>query len=158
MKLEHPIVPLVGRLLITYIFATSGIAKAFFWSSNVEYMSTRHLPMIPGLLAIAMIIELAGSVCLVTGYQARFAAFVMFWYTTAVTVLFHNYWAAGETMAGMQETHFRKNLAIMGGLLVLAYAGPGKWALGEHAARRNLLDATRDQASAQDSMTDLGTH
>jgi uncharacterized membrane protein YphA (DoxX/SURF4 family) len=31
---------------------------------------------------------------------------------------------------GMQETHFRKNLAIMGGLLMLAYSGPGKWALG----------------------------
>jgi putative oxidoreductase len=69
----------------------------------------------------------------VTGYQARIAAFVMFWYTTAVTLLFHNYWAANEAMAGMQETHFRKNLAIMGGLLMLAYSGPGKWALGRHA-------------------------
>jgi len=91
MKLEHPIVPLTGRLMITYIFATSGIAKVFSWSSNVEYMSTRHLPMIPVLLAIATVIELAGSVCLITGYQIRIAAFVMFLYTTVVTVLFHNY-------------------------------------------------------------------
>jgi putative oxidoreductase len=116
--------------MITYIFATSGIGKVFSWSDNVKYMSTRHLPMIPVLLAIAMVIELAGSICLITGYQARVAAFVMFLYTTAVTVLFHNYWAASQAMAGMQVTHFRKNLAIMGGLLVLAYSGPGKWALG----------------------------
>jgi uncharacterized membrane protein YphA (DoxX/SURF4 family) len=47
-----------------------------------------------------------------------------------VTVLFHNYWASSEMMAAMQETHFRKNLAIMGGLLMLSYCGPGKWALG----------------------------
>ena len=80
-----------------------------------------------------MVIEVAGSACLVTGYQARIAAFVLFWYTTAVTVLFHNYWAASEAMASMQETHFRKNLAIMGGLLMLAYSGPGKWALGRRA-------------------------
>jgi putative oxidoreductase len=46
-------------------------------------------------------------------------------------VLFHNYWAASAAMAGIQETHFRKNLAIMGGLLMLAYSGPGKWALGK---------------------------
>ena len=131
MKLEHPIVPLVGRLLITYIFATSGIAKVFSWSENVQYMSTRHLPMIPVLLAIATVIELVGSVCLMNGYQSRVAAFVMFLYTTAVTVLFHNYWAASGMLAGMQETHFRKNLAIMGGLLVLAYSGPGKWSLGK---------------------------
>ena len=132
MSLDHPIVPLLGRLMITYIFATSGVAKIFSWSDNVAYMSTRHLPLIPVLLAGALVIEVAGSLCLVTGYQARIAAFVMFWYTTAVTLLFHNYWAASEAIAGMQETHFRKNLAIMGGLLMLAYSGPGKWALGRH--------------------------
>jgi len=133
MILDHPVVPLLGRLMMAYIFATSGIAKIFGWSGNVAYMNTRHLPMIPLLLAAALVIEVAGSVCVVTGYQARIAAFVMFWYTTAVTVLFHNYWASSEAMAGMQETHFRKNLAIMGGLLMLAYGGPGKWALGRRA-------------------------
>ena len=116
--------------MMTYIFATSWIGKIFGWSGNVAYMSTRHLPMIPLLLAVAMVIEVGGSLCLVTGYEARIAAFVMFWYTTAVTILFHNYWASSEMMAAMQETHFRKNLAIMGGLLILAYSGPGKWALG----------------------------
>ncbi len=126
MILDHPVVPLLGRLMMTYIFATSGIAKIFDWPGNVAYMSTRHLPMIPVLLAAAMVIEVAGSV-------ARIVAFVMFWYTTAVTVLFHNYWAASDMMAAMQETHFRKNLAIMGGLLMLAYSGPGKWALGRRA-------------------------
>ena len=89
--------------------------------------------MIPLLLAAAMVIEVAGSVCLVTGYRVRLAAFVMFWYTTAVTVIFHNYWASSDMMAAMQETHFRKNLAIMGGLLMLTYSGPGKWALGRRA-------------------------
>jgi putative oxidoreductase len=133
MKLDHPVVPLLGRLMISYIFVTSGIAKVFSWSGNVAYMSTRHLPLIPVLLAAALVIELAGSACLVTGFQARVAAFVMFLYTTAVTVLFHNYWASSDMMAAMQETHFRKNLAIMGGLLMLAYSGPGKWALGRRA-------------------------
>jgi uncharacterized membrane protein YphA (DoxX/SURF4 family) len=64
-------------------------------------------------------------------YQIRIAAFVMFLYTTVVTVLFHNYWSASAAMAGRQETHFRKNLAIMGGLLMVAYGGGGKWALGK---------------------------
>lgn len=131
MKFDHPFIPLLGRLLIVYIFLTSGIAKVFSWPDNVAYMNTRHLPMIPVLLGIAAIIELGGSLSLITGYQARLAAVIMFAYLIAVTVLFHNYWAAEGHMAGMQETHFRKNLAIMGGLLMLAYAGPGRWALGD---------------------------
>lgn len=135
MNLQHPLVSFIGRLLIVYIFATSGIAKLFDWSGNVQYMSTRHLPLIPALLAIAMLIEIAGSICLVTGLYARVAAFVMFLYLTAVTVLFHNYWAFSGMLAGTQETHFRKNLAIMGGLLMIAAQGPGKWALGRKSAK-----------------------
>src|SRR5256886_9303410 len=112
MNLNNPVVPLLGRLMMTYIFATSGIGKIFGWSGNVAYMSTRHLPMIPLLLAVAMVIEVAGSLCLVTGYQARIAAFVMFWYTTAVTSLFHNYWASSEMMAALQETQDRESTRL----------------------------------------------
>ena len=39
MKLEHPLIPLTARLMITYIFATSGIGKVFSWSGDVQYMS-----------------------------------------------------------------------------------------------------------------------
>lgn len=130
MKLDHPIFPLLGRLMITYIFLTSGVAKVLDWSGNVQYMSTRHLPMIPVLLAVAAVVELGGSLSLVTGYQARLAGFIMATYTIVLTLLFHNYWASPAAVAGMQETHFRKNLAIAGGLLLLAYCGPGRWAVG----------------------------
>jgi putative oxidoreductase len=90
--------------------------------------------MVPLLLAVALVVEVVGSICLVTGFQARVAAFIMFLYLTAVTFIFHSYWNATEQMAGMQETHFRKNLAIMGGLLILAACGPGKWAIGRGKA------------------------
>jgi putative oxidoreductase len=130
MKFDHPILPLLGRLLMAYIFFTSGIAKVFSWDGNIQYMSTRHLPAIPVLLAIAAVIELGGTICLVTGYQARVAALVMFGYMIVLTLIFHNYWSLPGNMAGMQETQFRKNLAIAGGLLFLAYSGPGRWSLG----------------------------
>jgi putative oxidoreductase len=136
MKLNHPVIPLLGRLLMTYIFLTSGLAKVVDWPGSIAYMSTRHLPFIPLLLGIATVIELGGSLCLITGYQARLAALVMFVYLLAVTVLFHNYWAMRPEVAGMVETHFRKNLGIMGGLLMLVYSGPGAWALGGSADRR----------------------
>ena len=91
--------------------------------------------MIPVLLAVATVIEIGGSICLISGYRAREAAFIMFLYMLPLTLLFHNYWAASGMLAGAQETHFRKNLAIMGGLLMLAYAGPGPWSLGSAGKR-----------------------
>jgi putative oxidoreductase len=85
--------------------------------------------MVPVLLGIAMTIELAGSVCIVIGCHARVASFVMFLYTVVLTLLFHNFWAATGQLEGIEETHFRKNLAIMGGLLMLAYCGSGSWSV-----------------------------
>ena len=70
---------------MTYIFATTGVAKVFSSSGNVAYMNTRHLPFIPALLAVAAVVELGGSICLISGYQARIAAVVMFLYMIAVT-------------------------------------------------------------------------
>ena len=134
MNFRHPLIPLLGRLLMTYIYITSGLAKVLDWSGNVQYMGTRHLPLIPVLLAIAAVIEIGGSLCLITGYQARWAAFIMFGYTIVLTLIFHNYWSFSGMARGAQETHFRKNLAAAGGLLALTYGGPGRWALGEKSS------------------------
>jgi len=131
MKLDHPAITLLGRLLMVYIFLTSGVGKVFDWQGNVQYMNMRHLPMILVLLVLAAIVELGGSLCLITGFQARVAALIMSVYLAAVTLLFHNYWAFSGMLAATQETHFRKNLAIIGGLLIIASRGAGKWALGQ---------------------------
>jgi len=87
--------------------------------------------------------EVAGQICSVhrlvqavardrmTADQAATAA------TSAVTLVFHNYWAASEAMAGMQETHFRKNLAIMGGAILLYLTGGGRFSLDNWLRQSN---------------------
>lgn len=49
------------------------------------------------------------------GWQARVAAFVMFLYLAAVSVLLHNFWALHGPAAGGAQTQFLKNVGIMGG-------------------------------------------
>jgi len=123
-------VPLIGRLLLSVIFATSAISKSFGWAGNVEYMSSKHLPLIPLLLAAALLIEALGSLCLITGFAARPAATVMFLYMVPVTLLLHDF----------MGTQFQKNLGIMGGLLMVASFGPGRFALSAaYASRKRKL-------------------
>ena len=92
-------------------------------------MQSHHLPahLIASMLAIALLIEIAGVLCLIVGWQARAAAFVMFIYLGVVSVLLHNFWASQGATAGGMQTQFLKNLGIMGGLLMIAAHGPGKW-------------------------------
>lgn len=112
-------ISLLARWLITIIFATSAYSKIFGWSANIEYMHSKHMPAAAALLAVALVIEAAGSFCLITGFAARIAATVMFFYMIPVTFLLHEF----------MSVNFQKNLGVMGGLLLIAAFGPGRIAL-----------------------------
>jgi putative oxidoreductase len=83
------------------------------------------------MLGGALVIEFGGALCLIRGYQARIAGFVMAVYLTAATLIFHNYWIITNEMArAVMFMHFQKNLGLIGGLLMVAALGPGAFAIG----------------------------
>lgn len=96
-------------------------------------MQSHQLPtqLIAPMLGIALAIEAAGVFCLILGWRARAAAFIMFIYLGVVSVLLHNFWASQGASAGGMQTQFLKNLGIMGGLLMIAANGPGRWSVNE---------------------------
>ena len=112
-------IALLARWLISIIFVTSAYSKLFGWSANVEYLNSKHMPAVTLLLVVALIVEAAGSFCLITGLGARIAATVMFFYMIPVTFLLHEF----------MSVNFQKNLGIMGGLLMITAFGPGRIAL-----------------------------
>jgi len=63
---------------------------------------------------------------LLTGFQAKYAALAIVLWLIPVTLVFHHFWGIPDAQKQDQMVNFLKNLAIMGGLLVVAYASPGK--------------------------------
>ncbi len=133
-NLSQGLLPFAARLLISAIFVLGALGKITGWSGQAEYMASHGMRFIPPLLAAALVIEVLGVVALLTGYQARAAAFAMFLYLGIVSVMLHNFWALSGMSAGANQTAFMKNLGIMGGLLLISAFGPGRWAIG---ARRS---------------------
>jgi putative oxidoreductase len=129
--LSDAIFPLLARLLISAIFVQGALGKIMGWSGQASYMQSHQLPTqwIPAMLGVALLIEAGGVLCLLVGWKARAAAFVMFLYLGMVSVLLHNFWALHGASAGGMQTQFLKNAGIMGGLLMIASSGPGKWSL-----------------------------
>ena len=131
--LSDAVFPLIARLFISAIFVQGALGKIMGWSGQAAYMHSHNLPgpLIPAMLGIALVIEAAGVLCLIVGWQTRAAAFIMCLYLGVVSVLLHNFWAAQGIAAGGMQTQFLKNVGIMGGLLMIASHGPGKWAVDE---------------------------
>ena len=77
-------------------------------------------------LVITLLIEIGGGLMVLTGYKARYAALVIALWLIPVTLVFHHFWGIPAEQQQDQMVNFLKNVAIMGGLLVLAYANPEK--------------------------------
>jgi len=119
------VVALLGRTLVAVPFLVFGAVKITQFHGTAGYFAALKIPMPTIATVIVIIIEVLGGICLVVGFKARLWAWLMFLYLIPVTFMIHNYW----TYSGAQRTdeliHFYKNIAILGGLLLIAAFGPG---------------------------------
>ncbi len=127
--------PLAGRILMSVIFLISGFFKIGGYSQMVAYAASKGLPMAGVAIACAAVLELAGGLAILVGFQTKIVAWLLFLYLIPTTFVFHNFW----TMQGMDQQnnmiHFLKNVAIMGGLVILAANGPGPYSVDYSRAK-----------------------
>jgi len=127
-SLQNPL-SLAGRLLLALLFLPAGISKIGGFAGTVGYIASKGLPMPTAGAAIAVLVEVLGGLALIAGFGTRVAALVLAVFTLVATVFFHNYWAVPAEMQMVQQLMFFKNIAVVGGLLVLAAHGAGAWSL-----------------------------
>ncbi len=127
--------PLLGRLFLAAIFLNSGIDKVFNYDATVRSMTTRGMPL-PELLAVpAIVLELAGSLMVLLGWKARWGALALILFTIPATLYFHAFWNYPQAQYINQFHHFFKNLAIVGGLLMVLGMGSGPLSLDRNVNR-----------------------
>jgi len=121
--------PLASRLLFVVLFLPAGIGKLTGFSGTVGYIASVGLPLAPLGAALALAVEILGSLALLAGFQTRIAALVLAAFTLVASFFFHAYWAAPAAQAFVTQLLFFKNTAVVGGLLALAANGAGAWSL-----------------------------
>jgi putative oxidoreductase len=126
---------LIGRVLLALIFVMSGFGKIMGFTQTEVMMASQGIPATEILLILSILVELGGGLLIIVGFQARWAALVIFLFMIPVTYLFHvqGYLHAARLhqaqMAMMQQINILKNLAIEGGLLMVASFGPGRYSV-----------------------------
>ena len=126
--LQNPLA-LIGRIMLALIFITSGFGKITGFEDTVGYIASKGLPL-PQLGAIiAIIVEVGGSILLVIGYKARWAALALAIFTLAAAIFFHNYWAVEAAEKIGQQINFWKNISMAGGMLMVFAHGPGRYSV-----------------------------
>lgn len=111
---------LAGRVLLSIIFILAGFAKLTAISGTAGWFASIGLPLPTVTTVVVGLVEVVGGLAILVGFQTRIAAIVLGLFTLAATAVAHLDFADQ-----VQVMFLQKNLAIAGGLFVLAAFGAG---------------------------------
>ena len=120
---------LLGRALLALLFIPAGWAKIGGFAGTAGYIASKGLPLPEVAAALAIAAELGLGLLLLVGLKARWAALGLAIFVAVITPIFHGFWAMPEAQKMMQQQAFFKNLAVVGGLLMVYAFGPGRFSL-----------------------------
>ena len=117
----------LGRLLFAIIFLMSG--PMHFSSQTIAYAASQGMPLASLLVPFSGLLAIVGGLSIVLGYRVRIGAWLIAVFLVGVTPL-HNFWAVTDPMMHqMQFILFMKNVAMLGGALLISQLGSGPWSL-----------------------------
>lgn len=126
--------PLIGRILLSTIFIMSGFHKIFSWEQTSEQMSNEGMVLVPLFLVGAILCEIGGGLSVLLGCWARVGAMVLIAFLIPTTLIFHDFWTYQGEEQQSQMINFMKNLAIMGGLMLVVGFGAGPISVTDRSA------------------------
>jgi putative oxidoreductase len=109
---------LVARVLLALIFIGSGWGKIGGYAGTQQYMEA--MGVAGALLPLVIFVELGAGLAIVAGLLTRLAAAGLAIFCVVSALFFHMEWSDR-----IQYIMFMKNMAMAGGLLVLAAYGAG---------------------------------
>jgi putative oxidoreductase len=121
---------LIGRILISAIFFYEGIDSILYAEKTKLTMAEYHITWRPDFLLYSSIIFLMiGATLLLIGYRIRFGALLLLIYWLPVTFIVYSFWNDPPDEQRLNAILFMKNIAVAGGLLLIAAHGGGRYSI-----------------------------
>ena len=120
-------IPLAARVCLCLIFLKAGISHILGYSGTVEMMAGQGLPIPDVLLIFTIAFQILGGLSLLLGYKVAIGSILLILFLIPATLVFHN--------PASDINGFLKNIGLIGGLLMVIYAGAGALSIDGTADR-----------------------
>ncbi|MFK7809093.1 MAG: DoxX family protein [Saprospiraceae bacterium] len=124
------IVDLIARICLALIFLWEA------WDSIAHYQATKaamdgyNITFAQDFfLVAAIILMIVGGALLLTGYRSGFGAILLLLFYIPSTFIIHSWWNDPIEIQREQSILFMKNIAIIGGLLMVYVNGSGRYSI-----------------------------
>jgi putative oxidoreductase len=129
---------LIARMLISFIFLFEAYDSIKFFKTTkiqmTEYGITWQQDF---LLMSAIFLLILGGLLVLVGYRSKLGAVLLLIYWIPVTFIVHSWWNDPIDVQRAESFAFMKNIAIIGGLLMVFVNGSGRYSI------RRLFATTR---------------
>jgi uncharacterized membrane protein YphA (DoxX/SURF4 family) len=117
------VVFLIGRILFGVLFVFSGLmAHLIGWRLGVQYARMYNVPLAELGVPLTGVMAVAGGVMVILGAWGDLGALLLAAFLLLITPLMHAFWKEEtDQQKQMQMANFNKNLALVGGALVIFY-------------------------------------
>ena len=132
------LIDLIGRIFLATIFIFEAIDSTLYFDKTKQVMTAHHLIWNQNFLLYgAIFLLIAGGLMVLFGYRSTLGAILLLMYWVPVTFIVYDFWNSPKAELREQSILFMKNIAIIGGLLMLAGKGSGRYSI------KRLLATTR---------------
>ena len=129
MDTRKDVAALVGRVLLALMFVWAGYGKITGYAGTAGWMASAGMPMVGVFLPLAILVELGGGIALIVGFKARWVALALAGFTLVASLIFHHYWTMTGDAVMTNMLFFYKNVAVIGGMLMVFAFGPGRFSV-----------------------------
>jgi putative oxidoreductase len=133
---------LLARILMSIVFIIFGylqFTNIAGYAANPSVL--KAVALTGGILSPTVIaylvaaIDLFGGILILVGFQTRWVALVLIIFCICTLFIAHNFWTMAGPARAANMGNFYKNIAIIGGLLLLMNTGPGGYSLDAKMAK-----------------------
>jgi len=123
-------IDLISRIFIAIMFYYEAFDSFLLFSKTKKTMSAYGInwnqDFILGTIIVFLIL---GATLILIGYHSNFGAILLLLYIVPYTLIFYSFWDVPVDTQRIQLINFMKNLAVIGGLLLLTINKPGKYSI-----------------------------
>lgn len=121
---------LIGRIFLATIFIFEATDSIVYFEKTKQVMTDYGLLWNQNLLLYgAIFLLVTGGLMVLFGYRSTLGVILLLLYWVPVTFIVHDFWNCPKEDLREQSILFMKNIAIIGGLLMLAGKGSGRYSI-----------------------------
>ena len=118
---------LVGRVFLALVFLVSGIHKGIWYQKALVEFQEARIPFVSVAVIGTVVLHILAPACLILGIFVQESALALAAFTALATFIVHDFWNLSGTDRLIKSRVAMAHVAVIGGLLLLAAAGPGRF-------------------------------